>query len=85
MTTLLRTANQVSAYAYQLHSHKVDSLESLISTVRTLKELNTDFISVYQGAKAKGIWHLSGDDCGTWYELVRPEDKNWSYYAKMFD
>jgi hypothetical protein len=83
--TTLVSASPCSAYAYTLNRHKVDSLESLISTVRLLKECKEEFIAVYEAKKLKAVWSLTGDDCGDWYELTRPHQSSWRYVTKIFD
>ena len=84
MSTTIRTADQISAYSYRLQSHKVNSLESFVSTVRLLREGHTDYIGIYTGSKLKGIWHLTGDDCEAWYQLLRPTNNDWAYHARTF-
>lgn len=80
--TEILTASQVSAYAWQFQRHIVDSLASLVGTVRLEKELGTEFIGVYQNKVLKAAWCLSGDQDGTWYELARPDDIISYNYAK---
>lgn len=85
VTTEIRTATQVSAYAWNTQKHKVDSLGSFVNTVRIEQELGTEFIGIYEDRILKGGWLLAGDKEGDCYELVRPDDAiSYGYLKRMF-
>lgn len=85
MTTEIRTANQVSAYAWNTQKHKVDSLGSFVNTIRIEQELGAEFIGIFKDRTLKGGWLLAGDEEGEWYELVRPDDTiSYGYLKRMF-
>jgi len=85
MTTEIRTATQVSAYAWNIQKHTVDSLGSFVNTVRIEQELGADFIGIFEDRILKGGWALYEDEYGRCHELIRPDDIiSYTYLKRMF-